>query len=205
MTATLGQVARNLLEAPLVLDKPVDRLGRSLWLYVRLLTASNHRGTICRHIGKLAEDLSVPEQQIDEWLKRLTEAGLIEIQSPAPFLVIKLGLWSDASSPSSEEPPESSTPDAAVQSEAPVRSDSYSNAIAAISYRGDGGQGEGEALLGEILSTLGESDAAQFRPVLGHYPPSAIRQALRRVATTPANQIRKSKTALFRYLLGKLT
>ncbi len=59
MTPGLGQTARNLLEAALVREKPVENVGNALWLYVRLLTASNYRGTICRHLDKLAADLSV--------------------------------------------------------------------------------------------------------------------------------------------------
>ena len=121
----------------------------------------------------------------------------------APFLVIKLGLWSDSPAPENGKPPESGPSSSALQYEVPVSSNS--KAIAAISNQEDGGQGEGEALLDEIRSTLGESDAAQFRPVLGHYPPAVIRQALGRVAKTPPNQIRKSKTALFRFLLSKLS
>ena len=53
------------------------------------------------------------------------------------------------------------------------------------------------------LEVVGETDAEQFRPVLDLYDVEVIRAALARVRA--AGEIRKSKTALFRYLLGKLS
>ena len=83
-------MARNLLDAPLVLPDGIERLGRALWLYVRLLTLTNGRGLIIRKRDQLAHDLHVSEERIDAWLGRLADAKLVEIQAPAPFLVIKL-------------------------------------------------------------------------------------------------------------------
>lgn len=204
MNPTLNQSSRNLLEAALILENPVERLGNALWLYVRLLTASNIHGTACRHIDRLAADLSVTTERIERWLKQLTDSGLIEVQSPAPFLVIKLGMWSENTPAMTPVAPENRPEDESSQ-----RADSYSysslknnKAIAAE----DGGAGEGEgSLLHEILVTLGETDPESFRKVLQHYNPSTIRQALERVRSTPPDRVRKNKTALFRYLLGKLT
>jgi hypothetical protein len=66
----------------------------------------------------------------------------------------------------------------------------------------DGGPGEGARLLQEVLSTLGETDPTTFRGVLDHFPAAAIRAALERVRATPPEKLRKSRTALFRYLLS---
>src|SRR5438128_858821 len=98
MTVAIGQTARNLLEAPLVLPKGVESVGRALWLYVRLLTLTNDQGLIIRTRKLLADDLKVSESTIDEWLARLTKAALIEVKTPAPYLVIRLGMWSDVPS-----------------------------------------------------------------------------------------------------------
>ena len=204
MSPTLNQSSRNLLEAALIRENPVERLGNALWLYVRLLTASNIHGTVFRHIDRLATDLSVTTERIERWLKLLADSELIEIQSPAPFLVIKLGMWSE-NTPAMT----SATPENRFEGKASQQADSYSysslennKAIAAE----DGGAGEGDgSLLQEILGTLGETDPESFRKVLQHYDPSTIRQALERVRSTPPDRVRKNKTALFRYLLGKLT
>ena len=193
MSSAISQFARNLLEAPLVREKPVEHLGNALWLYVRLLTAASYRGTVCRHIDKLAIDLSVTSERIEHWLKRLADAGLIEIECPAPFLVIKLGMWSNNVPSQGEE-------------SNPSHSSSYSylqSKQEAIAQEDRGvGEGEGE-LLKEILTTLGETDPSSFHKVLEHYTPIAIRQALDRVRSVPDDRVRKNRTALFRFLLTK--
>jgi hypothetical protein len=202
MSLFLGQAARNLLDAPLVVPDGVERLGRALWLYVRLLTLTNNRGLIIRRSDQLADDLRVSEDEIDDWLIRLAEAKLVEVQVPAPYLVIKLGLWSDESSDSLQEGrvPASRPASQSYSSALAIHDESKSNSNS--SEEGTGSP-EPDALLAEILSVLGESDPTSFRPLLTHYPPEVIRGVLQRVRT--AGRIRKSKTALFRYLLGKLT
>ena len=201
MNHFLGQPARNLLDAPLVMPDGVQRLGRALWLYVRLLTLTNNRGLIIRRSDQLADDLRVSEDEIDDWLMRLAEAKLVEVQVPTPYLVIKLSLWSDESSDSLQESrvPASRSTSQGYSSTLAIHDESKSNSSEEVRTKSQ----EPDVLLAEILSVLGESDPTSFRPLLTHYPPQVIRGVLQRVRT--AGQIRKSKTALFRYLLGKLT
>ncbi len=195
MSLVLSQSARNLLEAALVGERPVVKLGNARWLYVRLLTAASYHGTICRHIGKLATDLSVTTERIEQWLKRLSDVGLIEIQSASPFLVIKLGMWSDS--------PQDAGDSKAVANSYPkqlLHKQQLNN-----SYRHEEEGVERSAnddLLGEILETLGESDTASFEKAVQLYSPSVIRAALHRVRRTQG--IRKSRTALFRHLLPRI-
>ncbi len=59
-----------------------------------------------------------------------------------------------------------------------------------------------EALLQEILETLGETDGHAFERAVVLYSPHVIRLALNRVRR--AKGIRKSRTALFRHLLPRL-
>ena len=195
MTAALGQTARNLLEAPLLIENAVDRLGRAVWLYVRFLSAASYRGTVCRHIDTLAEDLHVTTEQINEWLDRLVDAHLVEIHSAPPYLVLKLTMWSG-----SEGKPEHSEPSAYSYSQEPLHKqplkDSYRPAAAGAK------QSANKTLLGEILETLGETDGASFEKAVELYSPSIIRAALQRVRR--AQGIRKSRTALFRHLLPRI-
>jgi hypothetical protein len=60
-----------------------------------------------------------------------------------------------------------------------------------------------EALLGEILETLGETDRTSFEGAIKNFAPDVIRKALDRVRRTTS--VRKNRTALFRYLLTKLS
>jgi DNA-binding transcriptional ArsR family regulator len=195
MSAVFGQTARNLLEAAMIREKPVETIGNALWLYIRLLVGSNYRGMLSRHIDNLAADLSVTAERLDRWLKRLTDAGLIEIKSPAPFLVIKLGMWSDSDVKSVDsQPPAYSYPAKRLQRE--LLRDSYRQPEAVT------GHAANEELLQEILATLGESDAASFEKAVELYSPSVIRATLNRVRR--AQGIRKSRTALFRHLLPRI-
>jgi hypothetical protein len=56
----------------------------------------------------------------------------------------------------------------------------------------------------EIRDVLGEEDV-DVRTLTRGIPHAIVRKALRRVRLTPASQIRKSRVALFRYLLAKLS
>lgn len=70
--------------------------------------------------------------------------------------------------------------------------------------REDGGAGEGEALLEEVLQFLGpEANRDEFREILAGHHPSLIHRCLQRVQVT--RNIRVSRAALFRSLLTKLT
>lgn len=196
MSSAFVRIPKAALAAPLLGERPTERLGMSLWLYVYLLSVANFRGIACRNIEKVIATLSIAETDLSTWLTRLAESGLIDVRSPSPFLVVKLRSWPD------------SEPSSIVNERGATESNSYSllsnleESSRAIAQE-DGGAGEGDRLLQEILDTLGETDAGSFRRVLDHYSSSAIREALSRVRATPAEKVRKSKTALFRYLLAK--
>lgn len=195
MSFALGQPARNLLESALTRERAVEQLGLALWLYVRLLTAASYRGTVCRHIEKLAQDLSVTEERIDRWLKRLADHGLVIVQSPTPFLVIKLGMWSDSTPKSTDSEPRAYSYPRELLHKQPL-TDSYRQASHTTKHSAN------EELLQEILETLRESDATSFVKAVELYSPNVIRTALDRVRR--AQGIRKSRTALFRHLLPRI-
>lgn len=202
MRAAHAWIPGQVVEAAWRVPGCVNRLGRSVWPYLALVSAASHRGLVVRHIEKFAAELSVPEKQIAEWLTRLSEAGLVEVKSPAPFLVIRLRFWSGSTPSESATPGQSSKQRVASPLGVPVSSSSAA-AAAASSKPEDGGPGEGEALLAEVLETLDDdADPVEIHQLMEQHPPEAVRRALRRVAGTP--QIRKSKTALFRYLLPRV-
>jgi hypothetical protein len=60
-----------------------------------------------------------------------------------------------------------------------------------------------DALMREILETLGETDPSTFEGAVKNFAPGVIRKALDRVRRT--RSLRKNRTALFRYLLTKLS
>jgi hypothetical protein len=173
-------------------------IEQSLMAVLRERTSA--RGVVMVREDVLVDTLKTSPDVLAATLKKLERAGLIEVLTPGHFLVIKLKMWSGIAPDPAKNAPKTGTP--------PTRGHSYSfqheamDKSKAIAIQ-DGGPGEGAHLLQEILATLGESDPTSFRGVLDHYPVTSIRSVLQRVRATPREKLRKSRTALFRYLLAK--
>ena len=195
-------MSRSSVEAPFLAANGMERLGRSVWLYLHLLRSANHLGLVMRTVERLHDELVVPKETIEEWLRRLVDSRLLVIESPAPFLVIKLPFWSSHVDPTSENPGQPSGSGASAL-EVPVSS--KQQPAAAFSQAREGGAGEGEALLAEVARSLDGAGTGEVRDLLSEFPKHVVLKALIRVKTTPSSQIRKSKLALFRYLLTKFS
>lgn len=202
MTAAPFPLPRSVIGAPFAVDAPVAALGRALWLYLALVAAASDRGVVVRTRMVLAKMIAVAEPTIDEWLDRLARARLIIVKNPSPYLVIVLTSWSAVTSSNADETPESAGQSGTQQREVPVSSKQA--AAAASSKLGDGGPGEGVPTVDEIRSVLGDH-TLDVTELVRDAPAPAVRRALQRVRLTPAAQIRKSKAALFRYLLTKFS
>ena len=193
-------VSRSTIEAPFKVKDSVTRLGRSVWLYLHLLRIANHRGLTMRTLDRLQEELVIPKVTIEDWLLRLSQAKLVQLEAPPPFLVIKLPFWSSHVDPTNEN---RGQPSGSENSALEVPVNSKQQAAAAFNQAGEGGPGEGDALVAEVIAALDGSDADEVRGLVAEFPKPVVLKALIRVKTTPSSQIRKSKLALFRYLLAK--
>jgi len=186
-------------------DGPAAVLGRALRLYLALVLAANSHGLVVRTRMRLAGELTVSEHDVDRWLARLSEAHLVRLLSPAPYLAIKLLFWSGDAASVVEKPQQSASKSASSHREVPVSSNSNAAAIALSSNAGDRGQGEGDALAAAIRAILPDAESAEVERILTRYPHAVLRKTLDRVEKTPASRIRKSKAALFRFLLAKFS
>jgi hypothetical protein len=196
-------IPARLVRAVLDVRERARAVGDAIWLHLYLLLEADHQGRLCRKSERIAADLGVEESDVQAWLKRLVDVGLVTVLSPSPFLVTKLPRWSGSRTVAAPGQAIASSPSGSGEEDVPVSS---SSAAAASSNHGeDGGRGEGEELLREVLAVLDETDPDEFRGLIVRFPAETVRNALRRVQATPAGQIRKSKTALFRYLLGRLS
>ena len=191
------------LAAPLSVSGFREEVGDAIWLYLYLVVSANHGGIVLRQLDRLANDLLVEASEVKSWLSRLQRTRLVDLESPAPYLAIKLRSWSGDDSPRTQKRLENPSKQI-VPLGVPVGSSSAA-AAAASSNAENGGLGEGEGLLQRVLSVLGETDEVEFRDLLKQHPTERIHQALIRVQATPPEQIRKSKAALFRFLLNKLS
>jgi len=161
-------------------------------LLARLRERANARGIVPVRGEVLAEELGAPIADVGAVLEKLERAGLLQILTPFPFLVVKLGSW-----PGSTQKPQVSA--APAYSAIQLSQSKQLNS----SYRHPGAHGPiDKELLQEILETVGETDGKSFEKAVELYSPHVIRLALDRVRRTKG--IRKSRTALFRHLLPRL-
>ena len=158
-------------------------------LLICLRRRASDRGIVRGRGDVLAEEVGSAKEEVGAALDKLERAGLLTILAPFPFLVLKLSSWSGMGT----KP--------AISRAA---SYSYSKLLSnpeneSKSYRPTGD----DSLMREILETLGESDPTSFEGAIKNFSPDVIRKALERVRRT--RSLRKNPTALFRYLLTKLS
>ncbi len=156
-------------------------------LLARLRERANSRGVVPVRGDVLAKEVGAAQEEVGATLDRLERAGLLKILAPFPFLVVKLRSWSGSTAK-----PASSRLGAYSYSK-------LSSSQLTESYRPT----KDEALMDEILNTLGETDPTTFEGAIKNFSPAVIRKALDRVRRT--RSLRKNPTALFRYLLTRLS
>jgi hypothetical protein len=200
---SVAQLHDALIGGLLAVPEFRSNVGDAVWTYLALLKAANFSGVVSKRSDQIAAALMTDEPTLLADLSRLSDLGLIRSLNPAPYLVIQLALW-----PGKVDAPRLVVH--AASSEAPVTHSEVSvsgsaAAAASASQPEVGGQGEGGVLLDRVLTVLGpEADVEEMRDLLGAHPAETVRRALQRVEETPARQIRRSRTALFRYLLTRL-
>ena len=158
-----------------------------------LQSHATNRGMVVITEEALLREIGTDHETVSGELAKLARAGLVQILTPLPFLVVKLPRkW-----PSRGEKTVISSHSAYSYSKL-LQPKQLKN-----SYRQDGQTEEPPSnLLQEVLETLGETDAGAFEKAIELYSPQVIRTALERVRR--ARGIRKSRTALFRHLLPRL-
>src|SRR5687768_6260412 len=138
----------------------------------RLLAAleerANSRGLAFARELWLLRRLECSRSDLDHALRQLVEGGAIRILSPFPFLAIRLLRWPNRREKSVHIAPSGYSYKSSL-SQSRLIKDSYSP------------KDSDEALLQEILTTLGETDPTTFRGAIKAFRPEAIRATLERV------------------------
>lgn len=192
--------ARTLIHAPFQIPDGIHRLGRGVWLYLWLLDNINAQGLVCRTSQSIARNLRIPEGEALDWLGHLVGLGLAEVKSPAPHLIVRLTKWSGNGPSTGQDREENSVNDNEVFK---LRNVSYVENINRTVRHGDGGAGEGaENLLAEIRQTIGDPEGLDT--LLTRFPESVIRKALALTRAKPEGELKKTRAALFYFLLKKI-
>lgn len=199
---SVAQLHDALIGGLLAVPEFRSNVGDAVWTYLALLRAANFSGIVSKRSDQIASTLNIDEPALLTDLAKLADLGLIRSLNPSPYLVIQLALWPGKLDPPRLIEPTASSATPVTHEEARVGS---SAAATSASQPEVGGQGEGGQLLDRVLAVLGpEADVEEMRDLLGTHPAETVRRALQRAEATPARQIRRSRTALFRYLLTKL-
>ncbi len=148
---------------------------------------TDHHGLVIVREPALLDELRISSDELQFSLRDLEAHRLIEVLSPLPFLVVK---WSGE---------KQKTPNSAGDAYSFQSSLSQSQQLKE-SYGPT--EDERDALLQEILDTLGETDPTTFRGAIRSYPAGVIRTALARVRRM--KNIQKTPTAVFRFLLPRI-
>jgi hypothetical protein len=156
-------------------------------LLISLRDRASVRGIVPVRGDVLAREAEATQEEVGTALDKLERAGLLKILAPFPFLVLKLTSWPGKTLVRGDSRP-------AAYSYSKLSSNQLNE-----SYRPTGD----DELLREILETLGETDPTSFEGAIKNFAPEVIRKALDRVRRT--RSLRKNRTALFRYLLTKLS
>ncbi len=202
---SVAQLHDALIGGLLAVPEFRSNVGDAVWTYLALLKAANFNGVVSKRSDQIAAALTIDEPSLLADLARLSDLGLIRSLNPAPYLVIQLALWPGKVDPQRAIAPDASSEMPVAHSEVPVGSSAAAAASASATTPEVGGQGEGGDLVGRVLAELGpEADAEEMRELLAAHSAETVRRALQRVEATPARQIRRSRTALFRFLLTKL-
>jgi len=160
---------------------------------------ANSEGLALANESRLIQEFAASHDDLVLALKQLESQGNVRILSRLPFVALKLVPWPSSSSSHVKKPQQISSKSASLHRGVPV-----SSRAAAAAHTEDGGAGEGEALLAEVLAVLGPgADRDEFQTIISSYSSELIRRCLRRVQATRA--IRVSRAALFRSLLQKLS
>jgi hypothetical protein len=167
-------------------------------LVVALRAHANTRGLTMVREEVLLRELRTTPDVLAATLRKLAQAGLIEVLTPGKFLVIRIRKWPGREAESPRTAPKTGAPATRAYSYPKLLNNRLNN-----SYRQESpAVMPAKDLLQEILKTLGETDPASFEKAVELYSPRIIRTALDRVRR--AQGIRTSRTALFRHLLPRL-
>src|SRR5437879_1450027 len=128
----------------------------------RLKERANARGIVPVRGDVLALEVGAPQEEVGAALDKLEQAGLLKILAPFPFLVIRLRSWS-------AKPAGPAIPQPTAYSYSKLSSNRLNESYSPLGS---------DALMREILNTLGESDPTTFEGAIKNFSPQVIRKAL---------------------------
>lgn len=156
----------------------VHRMRQAVWLYLYLLLAANpETGKRLLSPGLIAREMGLREETVRSWLGHLRGGGYVTLERQGDLVLVTVNKWRQARAPRATR---AQKPDPArKRPQTGLTPETLARAL---------GCAPGEPFLGEVLA---------------NEDPERIRTALEEVARVPEEKIRKSRLALFRFLITK--
>jgi DNA-binding transcriptional ArsR family regulator len=175
-------LATILLRRGLVADPEARHyraMRQAVWLYLYLLLAVNPTtGARLLSPAQIATQMGLNEETIRSWLGRLRKAGYLRVERQGDYLRVEMKRW-----------------------QAPVRP-----AVPATADPKPPVAKPRSGMTAELLARrLGEEPGDPFwEHAVETWDQTTIRRVLDEVERVPAEQIRKSRAALFRYIITRI-
>ena len=166
------------LRPGLVVDpraKHFRAMKQAIWLFLYLISVADPQGIALIQIAIVSKEMGLPEDTIRSWLGQLRKNGYLDTLQQGEGVQVTISRW-DAPAEVSKESGQSPTPKPPTL----VNHDQSSNLATALG---------------------GDPDDPMWDSILAQHSKTHIQATLDRVKKVPPQQIRKSRVALFLYLL----
>lgn len=175
--------------------KHYHRMKSSVWLYLYLIAFSNLRsGKLIARLSDIAADMGLPEETLGSWLGHLKKRHYVDVEKQGNALLFKIMKWQNISS---EFETKASVETIKTQS---AKKSKISEPVAhELPLPNNSSQ-----LANYIANLLNEPTyQAAFESICRLYPQNIIQKALMETKEIPSEKIKKSRGALFLYLVKK--
>jgi len=158
-------------------DRNYQKMRQTIWLYLYLVLQLNPRtGRLVTKVSTISQDMGIKEETIRSWLGHLRRKGYVWVKRQGDYLMISVtGLKPIPESPQAK-----------------------------VLKPGEVVNGEQQRLAQRIAKEFeDEGNLGYYEDLCERYPEHLINRAFSEVQRVPQSKIKKSRGALFTYLLKK--
>jgi len=188
-----GPVFQGLVADPEA--KHYRRIKQAVWLYLYLIAFANLRtGKLMCNIADIAQDMGLGEETIRSWLGHLRRRHYVIVERQGDDLLFKISKWKNIITEVDSSLPQIKPKKKSYVPRTPTHNDSKGK----LNFHNR------SELADEIVDQLQEpGNRARFEEICRVYPLDVIEQALKEAKAVQPERIKKSRGALFVYLVKK--
>ena len=180
------------------------RMKNAIWLFLYLIVSVNKRtGKLDSQIATISAETGIKEEIIRNWLGHLKKHNYVSTQKQKDNLIITISKWRTVQELMSycnisQNPPQPISENDKTPIDNPDQEKTIPN------YQNQYPSPSKHPLAIEISQDFkDEENFEYYQSVSQKYPPELINKAFNKVKSIPDSKIRKSRGALFTYLIKK--